>query len=113
MQIIKIINLILAFSLELVMFFSIGYWGFQQGKTDITKWLIATACFVLAVGLWAIFAAPKSTYRIKFPYRILFEACMFTICSVALYKTGHSRFSIIFTIAFIVSEAIALLMPES
>ena len=113
MQIIKSINLFVAFSLELVMFFSIGYWGFQQGKIGITKWIIATLCFALAVTLWAIFAAPKSTYRIKFPHRILFELFMFTICSAALYKTNNIKLSIIFTITFIISEALTLLMPES
>jgi hypothetical protein len=113
MQTIKSINQLVAFSLELVMFFGIGYWGFQQGKTGIIKWIIAVACFALAITLWAIFASPKSTHRIKFPHRILFELFMFAICSVALYKTNNIKFSIIFTIVFIISEAIALLTPES
>jgi hypothetical protein len=113
MQIIKSINGLVAFSLELVMFFSIAYWGFQQGKSGLTKWIIAITCFAVAVTLWGIFAAPKSTYRIKFPYRILFELFMFSICSLALYKTNNIKLSIIFTITFIISEALAFLMPES
>jgi hypothetical protein len=112
MQIIKLINQVIAFFLEMGMFISLGYWGFLQGKTNLTKYSFAIALPMIAIILWGFFAAPKSEYRLEFPIRIFFELCLFVIASFLLYRTGNSRLAIWFGAIALVSEIIAYILKQ-
>lgn len=112
MQIIKLINQIVAFLLEIGMLIAIGYWGFHQGKTNLTKYSLALALPAIAIILWGFFAAPKSEYRLEFPVRIIFEICLFAIASFLLYKTGNSKLAIWFGAIALVNEIIAYIFKQ-
>ena len=112
MQILKIINSVLAFSLELSMFFSISYWGFLQGKTSFSKWAIAIILLAISVTLWGILASPNSQTRLKFPLRLIFEVSMFLIASFLLYKSNLTTLSIWFALLSIVSVSIAFVLRQ-
>ncbi|MEO7044472.1 MAG: YrdB family protein [Ferruginibacter sp.] len=112
MQIIKLINQVIAFFLEIGMFIALGYWGFQQGRTNLTKYSFAVALPIIAIILWGFFAAPKSEYRLEFPIRIIFELCLFAIASFLLYRTGNSKLAIWFAAITLVSEIIAYIFKQ-
>ena len=101
MQIIRFVNQVVAFLLEIAMLISIGYWGFVEGKTILTKYSLSIFLPIVAIILWGFFAAPKSKYRLKFPLRIIFELCLFAFASILLYQTENSELAIWFgVIAF-------------
>lgn len=108
MQLIKYVYLTLAFLLELVMFFSFSYWGFQKGQSLISKWSLAILFLAVSITLWAIFAAPKATTRLDFPLRLIFELSMFLLAAFAVYKLNYSTAALIYAILAILSIAIAL-----
>ncbi len=112
MQILKTLNLALAFLLELAMLASIGYWAYQQGKSPILKWVLLIILPLAAMILWGIFAAPKSQYRLDFNARILFEIVMFSLAAFLLYKAGQSTLSLCFAALSIVSITIAFIYKQ-
>lgn len=112
MQILKSLNEILAFLLELAMFFCIGYYGYTKGITVTSKWIIAIICVLIAITLWGIFAAPNSQTRLSFPIRLIFELSMFLIASFLLYKLNYSWLSIWFAILSIISVIIAYFFKQ-
>ncbi|MBK9510916.1 MAG: YrdB family protein [Cytophagaceae bacterium] len=90
MQIIKLINHPLAFGLELVLFFGVGYWGYFQCKTTLAKWGIAILCFMILVILWALFAAPKSGMRLKYPMLNIFKLLIFSAGTFAFWNSWEN-----------------------
>jgi hypothetical protein len=112
MQLIKTINEVLAFILELIMFFSMGYFGYSKGGTVTLKWVFAVLLVVLAITLWGIFAAPNSQTRLNSPIRLIFELSMFLIGAFFVYKTNHAGLAISFAILSVVSVAVAYVFKQ-
>lgn len=113
MQIIKLINHPLAFGLELVLFFGVGYWGYFQGKTTLAKWAIAILCFMILVILWALFAAPKSGMRLKYPLLNIFKLLIFSAGTFAFWNLGKTWLAIVYTLLFILSVGLSYLEETS
>lgn len=109
MQALKYLNYVLAFGLELVLFFSVSYWGYVQGKTTISKWGFALILFIIVVTLWGIFAAPKSTIRLKNPWLIFYRIAMFSMGTFALQNLGKTKLSIGYTVLFLISVLLSFL----
>ena len=112
MQFLKGLNLLLAFLLELGMFFSISYWGYTQGKSPIAKWTLAIFCLALTITLWGILAAPNSGKRLAFTSRLLFELTMFLLASLSLYKLNFLTLSICFAVLSLISVAMAFIFKQ-
>ena len=112
MQIIKVINLIVAFSLEIAMLIVLGYWGFQTGKTTFWKYTLAATLPLIAMLLWGILAAPRSEQRLDTPYRIAFELAMFFLASFLLYKSGYAKLGLSFAMIALLSESLALFLKQ-
>ena len=112
MQTLKIINQIIAFSLEIGMLIVMGYWGAQQGKILFMKFLIPIALCSIAIILWGIFAAPKSAHRLEFTIRILFEMALFTIAALMLYKTDHKVLAISFWVIAFLNEMLSYVFKD-
>lgn len=108
----KSINQVLAFVLELSMFFSVSYWGFLQGKSTFTKWIIAIICLAISVTLWGIFASPNSPTRLTFPTRLFFELSMFLLASFLLYKLNYTVLSLCLMLLSILSVTIAFVYKQ-
>jgi hypothetical protein len=107
-QAIKLINLGVAFLLELAMLAALGYWGYQQGKKTMMKYAFAIGLPVIAMVLWGIFAAPKSQYRLDTPARVIFEVSLYTITAFLLYKSGHTTLATVCWFIMLLSQLIAV-----
>lgn len=107
LQILLGFNAVLAFLLELVLFYSVGSYGFSIGKTSVSKWFFTLLFVLIAIGLWGIWAAPKSEYRLSSPLRYIFELLMFLMGAFFLYKLNHTNWAIGFGILAVISVAIA------
>lgn len=112
MQLLKTLNQVIAFLLEIGMFIAFAYWGFQQGKTNLTKYSFAIALPLIVIVLWGFFAAPTSQYRLEFPIRIIFELLLFSIASFLLYKTGHLTLAVCFGAIALISEIVAFIFKQ-
>ncbi len=97
----------LAFMLELAMFVALAYVGYKLSATFWVKIIFTITFPALAILAWAIFAAPKSEYRLDFPIRIVFELSLFLVTSLALYFNGKENYGIALLLVAMISESIA------
>lgn len=112
MNALKTINLGLAFLLELALFASLALWGFQQGRTTLTKYAFAIGLTLLGVTLWGFFAAPRSAYRLSFAGRLVFELALFLTGAALLYATGRPTAGLLFAGLALLSVLIAFLYRQ-
>jgi hypothetical protein len=110
MNIIKHINLLFVFLVELGMLVSFGYAGFQSGKNVVIKYLLAIVLPLIAAIIWAIFEAPRSQHRLQQPYRTILALLLFLSAAFFLYRTGKTEMAILFAIAAVVTQSLALVL---
>ena len=87
-------NLALKFLLELAAFAAFAYWGATTGDGAVPV-VLAIAAPLVAIGLWATWAAPKSGRRLGTPARIPFELGIFALAVVALLAAGATVAAIV------------------
>lgn len=112
MDILKFLNLAVAFLLELGMFASLGYWGFYGEKGLFVKILLGIGTPFLAAVLWGIFAAPMSQHRLSLVPRLIFELAAFGIAALVLYKTGQPTLAVAFGALAVVSQTLAVIWKQ-
>ncbi|MBC3785017.1 YrdB family protein [Spirosoma utsteinense] len=112
MQFIKGLNQLLYFLVELSMFVSLGYAGFQVSTHPYGKYVAAVGLPLVAITLWGIFAAPRSTYRLEPLYRSLFALTLFALTTLLLYRTEHVRLAIFFGVMALTTELLALVLKQ-
>lgn len=106
MQMLKTINQIVAFLLELGMLAAVGRWGYLQGKSSWAKYLIAILLIAVVVALWGYFAAPKSAHRLSLGYRIIFEFGLFMVATFMLYRSGYTNYALSFGLVAVLNLAL-------
>ncbi len=95
---IKMINLGLAFLLELVMLVIFGYVGVSAGQTIPVKIFLAVAFPAVIAIVWGIFLAPASKTRLRDPWLTLVKVFLFLLAAVCLFLTGLQGEAIVFAI---------------
>lgn len=98
MHLLKQLNAALVFFLEIAMITGLGFGGYSFGTNTVTKWAFAIFFPVVAISLWAYFAAPKSSHRLELGPRIAFELLIFSLTAFVLYKSGYKYAGIAFAI---------------
>jgi hypothetical protein len=98
-------NLGLKFLLELGAFAAFAYWGTTAADGALSV-VLAIAAPALAVGLWSVFAAPKSDRRLRRAVRVPFELCVFGVAVVALLAAGQPAAAIVFGVLAAVNAAL-------
>ncbi len=94
----KPVNLALAFLLELGVLVALGYWGSQTGQGTIARIALGIGVPVIAVAVWALFGAPRSTRRLRGPWLLLLRLLFFGTGAVALYAAGQQGLGIAFAL---------------
>jgi hypothetical protein len=96
----RTLSLALKFLLELAAFAALAYWGAQ------TSVLLAIAAPALAIGLWAVFAAPRSARRLPTRPRIRFELAVFGVAVLALVAVGAPVAAVVLAVLVVLSTAL-------
>jgi hypothetical protein len=81
-------NLALKFLLELAAFASFAFWGASVGSGAVSV-ALAIAAPAVAIGLWGLFAAPRSKRRLPTAARVPFELSVFALAIVACSAPGR------------------------
>jgi hypothetical protein len=85
----KAANLALRFLLELCLLAAFAYWGFQSGGQTMAKIALGIGVPLLAAVIWGFFMAPKSSRRLRDPWRLLAELALFGLAAAALASIGR------------------------
>ena len=95
MEVVKLGNLALAFLLELSALAAYAYWGFTVGTTLPMKLLLGLGAPALAIILWAIWGAPKSTHHLTGISYNLLALLVFGPAAFALAFAGQPALAIV------------------
>lgn len=101
-----------AFLMELAMLAGIGFWGFQQGKTNLSRYGLAILLIAVAIVIWGTCMAPTSKFRLETNPRIFTESILFLITAFMIHKTGHTTAALIFAGCVILREIGAYFLKE-
>jgi len=104
---VKSVNQVLVFILEIIMFIAFGYFGFARQWNLIPKLLLTIFIITTAVALWAVFAAPKSGHRLEMPYLAIFRATMFLLAAFLLFRLDYRNLAIALAALAIVTQIIS------
>jgi hypothetical protein len=94
MNLLKALNLLLSFLLELAMLAALATFGITVGKNAFAVGILGLGLPLLAAVLWGIFAAPKSRHRLPQVPRLLFALLMFGLSDTALYSAGRTAWAL-------------------
>lgn len=94
----KLANLVLAFLLELGVLIALGYWGLQTGQGTIAPIGLGIGAPLLAIGVWAVFGAPRSEQRLRGPWLLMLRVIFFGSGAVALWAAGQQITGVVFAL---------------
>ncbi|REE88987.1 uncharacterized protein DUF2568 [Paenibacillus taihuensis] len=104
MIIIKNINLLLRFLLELFALGSLAYWGWHTGNRTIWRIVLSVGAPLLAAVVWGMFVAPKASIVVPTWLQLLLEIVVMGSAAVALYAAGRVTLSTVFLLIYIVNR---------
>ena len=104
MKAVKSLNLLLRFLLELGVLVVFGYWGIWKGEGTLVKVGLGIGSLLACAIVWGVFLAPASSTRLKRPWTLVLELCIFGLAGAALYDTGQPFVAELFTITYLVNK---------
>lgn len=99
-------NLALAFLLELVVVAALAWWGWTYGTNTLVKVALGTATPLVAIGVWAVYGAPRSARRLKGWAYWLLRLGLYAAGAVALYAAGLHTTALAFAVVAAVNLAL-------
>src|SRR5258708_35707844 len=112
MAALQVINLGIAFLLELCMLGALAYWGFQVPDSVPLKLLLGVGIPIAVIVLWARFMAPNSATRLTGPAYLLLKLVLFGAAAIALAMAGQVTPAIIFAVVSVVNQVLLLVWKQ-
>jgi hypothetical protein len=103
MDLLKNINLALAFLLELCMLAALGYWGFTLDQGLVVRVGAGLGLPLLAAVVWGVLLAPRAANGLKEPLHLILELIIFGLAIVALYAAGRPRLALAFGVIYVIN----------
>jgi hypothetical protein len=111
-EMLKPMNEILTFLLELAMLLALGYWGFYGDKSVWVKWLLGIGLPLLAAVVWSIWLAPKAPHRLGSTGGNLLSLILFLLAATVLFFTPHIALAIIFALTAIANRVLIIIWKQ-
>ncbi len=108
----KTVNLLVRFLLELCILAIFGYWGFKTGSNAFIKFLLGLGAPILFAVAWGTFLAPKSPMRLGDPWLFLLELVIFVLAGWALYSTGKVHLAAAFGVIYLLNRTLMLIWRQ-
>ncbi|OAB38614.1 hypothetical protein PMSD_06250 [Paenibacillus macquariensis subsp. defensor] len=101
-------NLALRFILELVILFSLGYWGFHFDSGIIVQIAIGLGLPLIAAIIWGKIISPKAPIRLPLIWVLIIELIIFGTAYLCLISSGFKVFAMIFGLVAIANRYIII-----
>lgn len=108
----KGLNAALMFALELGMLAGLAAGGFGSGKSGGVRWVLGLGLPLLAVALWAYFAAPRSAHRLNPVPLTAFRLSLFELAAFALHRTVSAKLALCFAIVALLNQGLAFVWKQ-
>ncbi|WP_143306599.1 YrdB family protein [Chitinophaga vietnamensis] len=112
MFVLKSLNRLLAFSLELIMLFVAVYAPFKIIVTPWLKYAVAAGLLVFIIVLWGVWAAPTASRRLKLPYIVIFKFLIYMIPTYLLFRMGMKPQAWLLYALVVICEVAAIFFNE-
>jgi len=112
MDILKGLNLLARFLLELCLLAAVGYWGFNTNSGWLMKIILGIGLPVLIAALWGMFIAPKAIRPLSGASYLILEMTLLASGSVALFASGKLTLGWVYTISLVVNKVLLVLWNE-
>lgn len=99
MELVKSVNLIVRFLLELCALTALGYWGFHVGNGMMTKFLLGIGAPLVAAIIWGAFVAPHAAYKASGVLQFILELVVMGSAALALYFS--KKYGLCYTFSFV------------
>lgn len=112
MAVLKALNLLVRFLLELCMLAAVGYWGFKNQSGWGMKIILGIGLPILMAVLWGSFIAPKATYPLSGISHLALEMILLGSGAVALCASGKPTLGWIYTIILVANKVLLVLWKQ-
>jgi hypothetical protein len=106
MNVLKVLNLLVRFLLELCMLAAVGYWGFRTGSGWGTKILLGTGLPVLiALGWWI-------AWKLNGVSRLALELTLLGSGGVALFASNKPALGWVYTAILVINKVLLVVWKQ-
>lgn len=112
MEILKGINALVSFLLEVAMLVVISYFGFHGDKPVAVQLLIGAVLPIVIIIFWGLFMAPNAKRRFSLVVVRIVALALFLIAALALYETGLSGLSIGFAVVAVINAVLVFIWKQ-
>lgn len=112
MPIVKNLNLLLRFLLEMAALTSLCYWGFRTNRVMALKIVFGVGIPLLTAFIWGMFGSPKAPYQLSIPLQWLLVSVIYLLSALALYTAGKPSLSIIFILTAVVNSVLMVVWKQ-
>lgn len=103
MEVMKQLNLVVRFLLEIMALVIIGYWGFQTPQGTFLKFVFAIGSPLVLAIIWGMFGTPKAPCRLSGTSFLFLEIIVFGLPVVALLLIDKTTFASIYGVVVILN----------
>ncbi len=112
MDILKSLNLLVRFLLELCMLVAVGYWGFKTHSGWTTKIIFGIGLPILIAAVWGLFEAPKAIYPLSGAAHVALGLILLGSGAVALFASGKAGLGWAYLIVLVVNQVLMLVWKQ-
>ncbi|MFE3179987.1 YrdB family protein [Streptomyces violascens] len=112
LELLKPLNLLLIFLLELAVLVAAGYWGFARAADLPVRILLGIGTPAVLAVLWSLLGAPDAKYKTHGAVRVLFELAWFGSGAAALAVAGRAGAALVFAAVAVVSKTSAVIWRQ-
>ena len=105
---VKGLNEVLRFVLELGMLAAFAYWGSRVGSTRLVHIAAMIATPAMAALVWGLFLSPKAPAKLSSIPRLTLSLPVFLLAALATYAAGMPRAAITFAVVATINTAILI-----
>ncbi len=111
MPMVRSLNALLSFVLEMAMLAAFSWAGFELGRSPM-NWFALVGAPLLAILVWGFFAAPRSRRRLPQPARTVLELGFMLLAAAGLWLIGRTVLALPMAALAIVNQLTLLFAGE-
>lgn len=112
MNVLKGLNLLIRFLLELCMLAAVGYWGFKTHSTWAMKIILGVGLPILIALLWGLFIAPRAIYPLTGISYLVVELILLGSGALALFTSGQPKLGWAYVVILVLNTVLITVWKE-
>jgi hypothetical protein len=109
MDILKGLNVLVRFLLEICMLAAVGYWGFKTGSGWALKLAVGMGLPILIAVIWGLFVAPKAMYPLRGAAHLALSFILLGSGAIALFAGRRADLGWVYSIILVVNQVLMIL----